>query len=176
MSRRMRVVSAILLAAILVLAAVLAPAPAAQAYGNTAIYQIGLSFNCNNPGFCGSNLGGFWGWVEFDQGGTGDATLSECQHMIGGRGGGAQALHIDVRGWTIAPGTAGEHTFFVTSEVDTLTGHTGGPPVTVTIDNEMSDTGIPADPGHYDASSIFGMTPPPGVAIQIQVVEIPNRQ
>src|SRR5512133_148463 len=126
MSRGVRAVSVSLLVAILVFAAVLMPAPAAQAYGNTAIYQIGLSYNCNNPSFCGSQLGGFWGWVEFDQGSTGDATLSGCSHMVGGGGGGAQAFHVDILGWTIAPGSAGPQTFYVTSEIDTITGHTGG--------------------------------------------------
>jgi hypothetical protein len=37
------------------------------------------------------------------------------------------------------------------------------------------DTGIPAAPGHYNTSELLGFKPPPGVAFQIQVVEIPNR-
>jgi hypothetical protein len=34
------------------------------------------------------------------------------------------------------------------------------------------DTGIPAVPGHYTATDIFGMKAPPGITIQIQVVQV----
>src|SRR5215471_12850543 len=74
----------------------------AHAYGNTALWQVGLSFNCDNPSVCGAtNLGGFWGWVEFDSGGLGDAELTGCGHLQGGPASGAQppfggADHISV--------------------------------------------------------------------------------
>ena len=51
----------ILVAAVTVLAA--AAASAAGAYGGGAghdTWQVGLSFNCDNPSFCGNDLGGFW--------------------------------------------------------------------------------------------------------------------
>jgi hypothetical protein len=154
------------------LAAALVGSPSAKAYGNNALWQIGMSFNCDNPSACGPDLGGFWGWAEFDRGGEGDAQLTGCSHMRGGPGAGAQHFAVDVHGWTIAPGSAGPETFFVTSETDTITGHTGGPPVTIDIPSEYMDTGIPAVPGHYSTTEIFGMKPPPGVSIQIQVVQL----
>src|SRR5512132_1956556 len=84
-----RTLAAFALLAILVAAA---PRPAG-AYGQLAVYQVTVSFNCNNPDFCGSELGGFWGWAEFDSDGHGgngdvDAELTGCEHLQGGPGGG----------------------------------------------------------------------------------------
>jgi len=151
--------------------------PAGHAYGNTAIWQIGVSFNCNNPSFC-EGLGGAWGWIELDSGGVGDATFTDCAHLISDTPplSGAQGLIIEIENWYVAPGSAGPQTFFVPDGTVTVVGHTGGPPVTVPLSAIIPpDTGIPAVPGHFNAASMFGMTPPPGVAIQIQVVQIPNR-
>src|SRR6266516_5701637 len=68
-------------------------ASSAGAYGGGAshdTWQIGLSFNCNNPSYfmCQDpetgqpQLGGFWGWVEFDRFAdgtiTGDAQVAGC--------------------------------------------------------------------------------------------------
>jgi hypothetical protein len=87
-----------------VTAASAAFASSASAYGGGAshdTWQIGLSFNCNNLSYpdCQnpetglSELGGFWGWVEFDRFAagtiTGDAELTGCGHTIGGGGAGA---------------------------------------------------------------------------------------
>src|SRR5437773_418433 len=75
----------ILTVAGLAAAAVLAVglASPASAYGGGAghdTWQVGISGNCNNPSFCGTELGGFWGWVEFDRFAdgtiTGDAQLT----------------------------------------------------------------------------------------------------
>src|SRR6266700_688811 len=99
--------------------------PAVHAYGNTALWQIGVSLNCNNPSFCGSMLGGFWGWVEFDSGGLGDATLTGCGHLTGPTShgtAGADHFNVEITGWTIMPGSAGPITFFVTSGTMTFTG------------------------------------------------------
>ena len=149
----------------------LVTATAAHAYGSKALYQIGLSANCDNPDICGSDgLGGFWGWAEFDSDNTADAQFAGCGHLQGGPGGGgggAGHLAIDATGWYI--GSNGD--FFVTSEVDTYTGH--GPPVKVVIESEDSDTGIPATPGHYSTEDLMGFTAP-GVSFQIQVVKIPG--
>jgi hypothetical protein len=146
----------------------------AQAYGNTAIWQIGLSANCNNPDLCGDALGGFWGWVEFDQNGLGDATLAGCGHMVAAgpvHMAGADAFSVDIDGWTVKEGSAGPLTFFVTGGTMTFKGH--GQPVTVPIDGEL-DTGIPAKAGHFNTTQLLGFSAP-GVAYQIQVAKIPNR-
>src|SRR5436853_4571264 len=93
----------IVMVAALAAAAALAAgfASSAGAYGGGAshdTWQVGLSFNCDNPTFCGNNLGGFWGWVEFDRAGTqtwGDAQLTGCGHSVGGGGpGSAGAGHV----------------------------------------------------------------------------------
>jgi len=143
-------------------------APSAHAYGRLAQWQIGLSFNCNNPALCGSQLGGFWGWVEFDSDNTADAEVTGCEHLQGGRAGGAQHISIEVTGWTI--GASGD--FVVTGEVDTITGRTGGPPVVVTIPSEYFDTGIPAVAGHFSSQTLLGMQAPPGTNFEIQVVQL----
>jgi hypothetical protein len=147
-------------------------APSASAYGRAAQWQIGLSFNCNNPAICGSQLGGFWGWAEFDSDNTADAQLTDCEHLQGGRAGGAHHFSADVHSWTIAPGSAGPMTFFVTSETDTITGRTGGPPVVIDIPSEYMDTGIPAVAGHYSSRTLFGMQAPPGANFEFQVVQL----
>lgn len=148
----------------------------AQAYGKDALWQIGASFNCDNPSFCGPELAGFWAWIEFDSGGQGDATVTGCQHLSspGGSGlAGADHFNVEITGWTIMPGSAGPLTFFVTSGTRTFTGQTGGPPVTVPILAPV-DLGFPAVPGHYTTAQFFGFTPPPGVTFQIQVVQLPH--
>jgi hypothetical protein len=46
------------------LASAAAFASSASAYGGGAghdMWQVGLSFNCNNPDFCGDETVGFWG-------------------------------------------------------------------------------------------------------------------
>lgn len=144
------------------------------AYGGGATHdtwQVGISFNCDNPAFCGSNLGGFWGWAELDRsadGNTtwGDAEFAFCAHAVGGGGGFAGAGHtsFEVDSWTIEAGSAGAQTFFVSGhETDTFRGNKTTFPVT------HQDTGITAVPGHYNASDVLGFNPPPGVTIQLQV-------
>ncbi len=89
-----------------VAAVVLGNAPrTAQAYGKDALWQVGLSFNCNTPASCGSALGGFWAWVEFDEGFTGDLTAAGCSHLSSPAGpglAGADAFQADFT-WAIAP-------------------------------------------------------------------------
>ena len=155
----------------LVLALSLASAPAAHAYGNKAVWQIGISANCNNPKLCGDFLGGFWGWAEFDSDDTADAEFAGCGHLQGGGGGGASHESIEVDGWYI--GSNGN--FWIESEDITFTGH--GPPVTVHDPNPPypQDTGVPAAPGHYSiAEEVYGFSGP-GVNFLIQVVLIPGR-
>ena len=168
---------AVMLAALAAVAALAGGvASSAGAYGGGAahdMWQIGISFNCTNPtpGFCDSfgGTGGMWGWGEFDRAGTqtwGVAQLTGCGHTVGGIGGpgGAGAGHfaIDVHSWYIGP----NGNFWVTGETDTFVGH--GSPVSQTFDPENQDTGIPATPGHYSSTDIFGFSAP-GLSYNIQV-------
>ena len=148
-------------------------AASAGAYGGGAshdTWQIGLSFNCNNPSACAFNggTGGTWGWIEFDRSadGTqtwGDAKMAFCFHTVGGGGAGAANGSIEVTSWTIAPGSAGPQTFFASgTETDRFRGMTD----TSTFSNE--DTGIPATPGHYNTNDILGFSAP-GISFQLQV-------
>jgi len=174
--RRLRV----LIASMAITTALLAgTAGTAAAYGGGAdhdMWQVGISFNCNNPDFCGQNLGGFWAWAEFDRSadGTetwGDVEGSGCFHTLGG-GGGAGALHIsvEIESWTIEVGPTGVETFFINGEeTDSFRG------TKTTFDVTHFDTGVPAKPGHYSAVDVFGFDPPPGVAIQIQVAFRPAK-
>jgi hypothetical protein len=167
---------AVLLAAPIAAAALLCVGVgAAVAYGGDGkmdVYQIGISFNCNNPDFCGSDgLGGFWGWAELDSNPatgahTGDAQFTGCGH--GGQFNGAGHTSIDITDWWVANGSAGPNTLF-TDEVDTSVVH--GQIQVQTITN--NDTGIPLMPGHQSATDIFGFTPPPGVAVQLQIAYKP---
>ena len=103
-------------------------AGAAGAYGGGSshdTWQITMSFNCNNGSFCGDDLGGFWGWVEFDRWSdgsiTGDAELTGCGHSVGGGGPGGGAGHsrVDATEVHIGPSTPddpnypGGQTFYV---------------------------------------------------------------
>jgi hypothetical protein len=171
---RITIASIAVAASLLVIAA--APAVAYGGGANHDMWQIGLSFNCNNPDFCGPQQGGFWGWVEFDRSadGTqtwGNAELTGCTHSVGG-GGFAGAFHasIDVTSWTIAAGSAGPQTFFASGvETDSFRGEK------VTFPFTNMDTGISAVPGHYSTSEILGFSAPPGVAFQIQVAFRPAK-
>lgn len=142
----------------------------AQAYGNAGhmdVYQIAVSFNCDNPTICGSrNLGGFWGWAELDHNlttgaHTGDAQFAGCGH---GTFNGAAHDSQNITNWYIAPGSAGPKTFYG-SGTDTRT--IRGTTTVSTFTNQ--DFGVRAVAGHYSTSQIFGFSPPPGVSAQIQV-------
>lgn len=63
-----------------------------------------------------------------------------------------------------------EGEFYLTSEIDTYTGHSSGPPFTVTIPSENFDTDVPAQAGHYSFSEIFGVPAPPGISYEVAVV------
>ncbi len=160
-----------ILAALSILSAGL---PSAHAYGSLAQWQVAVSQNCDNPSFCTPVQGGFWLWAEFDSDGTGDATGTGCAHLVAGGSPGAGAFHFNanIQGWAIMPGSAGPRTFFVLGGTMTLTGHTGGSPVTVPISPVPLDTGFPAVAGHYSTSMILGFNPPPGVSFVTQVVQL----
>jgi hypothetical protein len=161
----------VLLVAALAAAAMLAVgfASPAGAYGGGAghdTWQVGLSFNCNNPSFCGAEeLGGFWGWVEFDRFAdgtiTGDAQLTGCHHFVrgGGRGGAGHA-DVDITSAHISPSQDGDpnfpggQVFYVDHNV--VNGVTDDP-------DFLGDSGIPVEPGHYS------LHPAPAVAFMVQV-------
>jgi hypothetical protein len=155
-------------------------ASSAGAYGGGAshdTWQVGLSFNCNNPSFCGNDLGGFWGWVEFDRASdgtiTGDAQLTGCGHSVGGGGPGGGAGHADVDATAVHIGASGPddpnfpsgQVFYVDHNEVTYTGRFPG---TATDDPDfLGDTGIPVEPGHYS------FHPAPGVTFVVQVAYRP---
>lgn len=128
-----------------------------------------MSYNCNNPSICGAELGGFWGWAEFDRSPDGsqtwgDAEFAGCGHTLGGGGAGAGHQRIDITSWTIKPGSAGPQTFYATGiETDFAP---GGLKTSVSFTD--FDTGFTATPGHYNTTSLFGFSAP-GVAAQMQV-------
>jgi hypothetical protein len=142
----------------------------AQAYGGGAshdMWQIGISGNCNNPSFCGDELGGFWGWVEFDRFAdgtiTGDAQITGCGHLPHGGGSfGAEHADVDITSAHLGPpqpddpnfGTPGAQVFYGDSNV--VNGVPNDP-------GFLDDSGIPAEAGHYS------FHPAPGVAFMIQV-------
>src|SRR5881409_1103526 len=103
--------SIVVLAAFVAAAALAAGfASSVGAYGGGAshdMWQIGISGNCNNPSFCGDELGGFWGWVEFDRAGSstwGDAQITGCGHFLRGGGSfGAEHADVDITAWHIGP-------------------------------------------------------------------------
>jgi len=154
--------------------------PTAHAYGSSALWQIGFSFNCNDKTLCLQppfGVGGFWGWVEFDTGSQGDATLTGCSHLSSSLGvlTGADHLQVDITGWTTTSHPFGPPTFVLTDGTVSLSGvNTKGAPVTVTLAQIglAGDTGFPAMPGHFSAQSIFGSQAPPGMNFEIQVAQL----
>jgi hypothetical protein len=176
----MRRLSALVVSMTAAAALLIVFAAPAGAYGGGATHdtwQVGVSFNCNNQTVCGDELGGFWGWAEFD--GSvgaqtwGDAEFAGCGHVVGGGGqgsAGAGHVSIEIESWTIAPGSAGPLTFFASGEETDFFRSSK-----VTSDFTDVDTGFPAVAGHYSTSEILGFPAPPGVAFQIQVAFRPSR-
>jgi hypothetical protein len=159
-------------------AAITMTASPASSYGGGAdhdMWQVGMSFNCNNPDFCGDELGGFWAWAEFDRSADGTQTWGDlegsfCGHTVGGGFAGAGHVSIEIESWTIEPGSAGSQTFFASGEeTDSFRGTSD------TFDFTHTDTGISAVPGHYNTSDVLGFSAPAGVAIQIQVAFRPAK-
>ena len=163
------------LVAMLALAVLAATATPAGAYGGGAkhdMWQIGISGNCNNPSFCGEELGGFWGWVEFDRFAdgtiTGDAQVTGCFHLpggAGGGGGGAQHADVDITSAHIGPAgpedpNPGGQVFYIDANV--VNGVTNDP-------DFLGDSGIPVEAGHYS------FHPVAGVAFELQVAFRPAK-
>src|SRR5438093_807155 len=109
------------------LLAVAGSLPVAAGYGNSGgnvqLYQVTASFNCNNPSFCGNNLGGFWAWAVFNQDGTFDAELTGCSHLADSHAPGLQgAQHFHADGHYIVAPFNGALWIVVVDEVDTASG------------------------------------------------------
>jgi hypothetical protein len=170
-----RLIVLVSLVAILALAALGATAAPAGAYGGGAkhdMWQIGISGNCNNRSFCGDELGGFWGWVEFDRFAdrtiTGDAQVTGCFHLpggAGGGGGGAEHADVDITSAHIGPAqpedpNPGGQVFYIDSNV--VNGVTNDP-------DFLGDSGIPVEAGHYS------FHPVAGVAFELQVAFRPAK-
>jgi hypothetical protein len=170
-----RLIVVVSLVATMALAAVVWTAGPAGAYGGGAnhdMWQIGISGNCNNPSFCGDELGGFWGWIEFarfaDGTITGDAKTAGCFHLpggAGGGGGGAEFADIDITSAHIGPAgpedpNPGGQVFYVDTNV--VNGVTNDP-------DFLGDTGIPVEAGHYS------FHPVAGVAFELQVAFRPAK-
>lgn len=151
----------------------------ANASASGTEFHVVETLSCNDPTLCGNlNLIDFHGEAQFNADGSGSGQLT-VGTVVEGSGSAARAQHFAIGiaglngqpGWYI--GQNGD--FFITNETDTFAGH-GGPPVTVSdaFPPYPHDLGIPAAPGHYDTTELFGFTTPPGVTFQIQVTRIPG--
>ncbi len=149
-----RLLATLAIAVALSFSASVATASPAAAYGNTAVYQIEFSFNCNtasDPCFTQFGYGGLWGWIALNQDGTADIEITVCGHDRAGSGG---AFHESSDGtWT----SSGGFLLVTTQNFGTLA--------------------FPATAGHYFFDSNFQLVshPTPGAAQEITVVQIPNR-
>lgn len=137
----------------------------AAAYGNGAVYQVGLSFNCQNQVACVASqsnpfgIGGIWGWITIDKAGNVDGELQFQGHQnanpaLNGAG------HISLSG--IAVPTTFQAPFVPTDPNGKYLailqcGSNGCQPVFE----------IDATPGHY--AQDFG----PGVRNELQVSQLP---
>ncbi len=191
------------MATALALSAALSSGTGAGAYGNTSQFQATFSLNCDNASFflCanppnGVGLGGFWGWYEFGAsadggltGTDGDATLTGCEHFgLGIPALGAQHFNLMISAWHVGAATSPFSPVFLTGSdfyVDsgsvTAVGRSGsvtlpvpGPPGTPG-NGFAGDTGIPATPGQYRITSLFGVPFPAGVFGQITVAAISTK-
>jgi len=173
-----RLLSATVLLAASALPLGLTAAAAGSASASTGGFHVSASIACNNPSSCDLPLGVLTISGPFNADGTASAQTTGTSHLQGGGpADGAQHTTISVanlngqRGWFI--GSDGN--FWITNETDTFTGR-GGPPVTVfdPFPPYPSDTGIPATPGHYTSTQVFGSPSSPGMHFIIQVTQVPG--
>jgi hypothetical protein len=154
-----RTIYALTIAIALSLSSLIAGSTPAAAYGADAVYQIGFSFNCDDPVACAVSPqnpfgpGGFWGWIELDStthpgtAGSAEIVVTGCDHdRTTVPHGGADHFTLEGTWWT-----AGGQLFVSTATL-------GGVFFVAS-----------ATPGHTS------LHPAPGIAIEIQVVRIPNR-
>lgn len=148
-----------ILAAILIAGAIVAfSAGNALAYGPTHVYEGTFSFNCMNKTLCQASpsnpfgIGGFWGWIELDAGGTGDG---EAQFQ--GHDNANPALN------------GSGHVTFADLTWTTFTTPDGSSFISISAPAEFGPQPIvlPAGSGHYASSG------GPGISSQIQITLIP---
>lgn len=115
--RPVKLARALLLASALALPAAALSSGAVLAYGHadSPMAQLEISGNCDNPSvyFCSHvvGVGGIWLWIEVDANGTGDVSGAECQHNVGGPGGGAGSIRGDVTWQYVDRATAASYGF-----------------------------------------------------------------
>jgi hypothetical protein len=130
----------------------------AYAYGTEHLYEVTLSYNCQNATICASSpfgIGGIWGWLEPDTGGMADGQLTFQGHQNADPSLNGVGKSTGVEGWTMVNcPSADPLCFFVALEqpptdpngnyfvffTDFSIG--GGPPFTLPVVT-------PATPGHY---------------------------
>jgi hypothetical protein len=150
--------------------------------GHMGVYQVGVSFNCDNRTLCVDpttgqpSLGGFWGWLELDNaaadgqsGVGGDGQFAGCGH--GGEFTGAGHTSYDIATWWIAPdpSNGGLPTFYISgTETDSFRGQTDSFAFS-------GSTGIPAFTVHRPILKLFGQPTLPGMSINVQVSYKPAR-
>jgi hypothetical protein len=177
----------LLIAACLVATSLLTMTPlvgvAGADYGGGAAldqWQVGLSYNCNNPtpGYCVDNngnpsLGGFWGWYVFTAppgsvSGTGDAQLAGCGHTVGGGGpGSARAGHFGLDNIAWHRDSNGD--FWIDDYTVKVTGKDGATLAAAQFPLFLGDSGVSTTPGHY------GFHPAPGIVGEVTVSFRPGR-
>ena len=121
MGRLRRCLSVLVAASGLALTAVGTGATPALAYGNDAVYQVGFSFNCDNPTAAVCQVsptnpfgpGGFWGWIEVDgapgaaSGTDGTAQVTGCSHNPPTGPTGAVHFGVPITSWSTVPSPMG---------------------------------------------------------------------
>jgi hypothetical protein len=175
---------------------VLANAPSALAYGNTAQWQVGFSGTCSSnssPGvFCpGGVRTGFWGWCEFGSsngettvgttGTSGDCQVTTYFGAITGQPTNPFHISYNVTGWVIHANSPfvlppGLPDFLLTSGTVTLSGPGVPPgiPVHVPIGFPFPDGSCPpmiCDTGIPAVPGHFSLHSP-GLEFNVQVNKI----
>jgi hypothetical protein len=134
--------------------------------GGGAAYQIAFSNNCNNPAVCfnpavAGSLGGDWGSIRLNSGGSGTAEFTSATHQTPGVPTGAVHYSL-VLAWNVlssplAPPPAA------------LTADPNGNYLVITVVNipSLGYLITPATPGHYKfQGATLGM---PGVNFMVQI-------
>ena len=134
--------------------------------GGGAVYQIAFSSNCNNPAVCfnpavAGSLGGDWGSIRLNAGGTGTAEFTSATHQTPGVPNGAVHFSLVVA-WHVLSSQSAPPPGAVTADPN-------GSYLVITVVNipSLGYLITPATPGHYKfQGAMFGM---PGVNFMVQI-------